>query len=93
MLQIRSLFKVGIQKGAEMRCLLINLTAQILANICTILAVSVLKDNPKWTSLALSAQQVLIGIVLSGIAARYWGVNKGNTYIMNNKKLPPEHNK
>ena len=89
-LQIWCLIKTCIQKGTGIPCLILNLTAQILVNILAVLTVSVLKDNPKWTSLAISAQQVFLGIVLSTIATRYIAVYKGNTFIMNNKEIPPE---
>jgi hypothetical protein len=65
----------------------------MLVNILAVLTVSVLKDNPNWTSLAMSAQQVCLGVVLSTMATRYISVYKGNTYIMNNKEIPPEHSK
>jgi hypothetical protein len=74
-------------------CLVYMLTGQMLVNILAVLTVSVLKDNPHWTSLAMSVQQVCLGVVLSTMATRYISVYRGNVYIMNNKEIPPEHSK
>ena len=61
------------------------LVAILFSNVMIVLEVSVLKDNPKWLCVVLTANSVAFNAVLCVMASRYYFIYHGNKFLMEGK--------